>query len=1224
MSPFVLWAVALLCMLLCVVECHLYCVIPSYDAPCHCQDSCLTLSEISTNTTYYLDSNTSLILQPGDHTLDSNLTVSNISVFKLYSEGSLTTRITCNQFASFYFFEVSTIEITGLEFVACTRSSVTRSDNFALQDSILISENGSSTALVLNQTLAASIVNCSFQGAAVSIVHQSFVVTNDISISDNKANPAALMVYDSSVVFNGSTTFTSNQGTLLAYSATIQFMGSTSFSNCTTVTSNSDSHMTLPYVRAGGGAISSCLSRLTFQGHTTFTNNRAKYGGAIYAIESFILLAAKNSHLSQSNSTVSDLGTVISFQNNAATSSGGGMYLYRSTMVVRNADYQFIANSAYEKGGGIYLAYSDIKLEVKTTSLVLTRNRAELGGGFYLEGNSRLQMYSTNTSIKLIENDADYGAAIFVDDNTKYGTCLATATSSRPEMECFFRLHNPDMSSISVQVESRVTASNNTARYSGSDLFGGLLDRCITSSEDNAITTVAVHGEYAEGLAYFQSISNINSDSITSAPVRVCFCTQDWPDCSLKSLTKEVQKGQSFTVSIAAVDQVGAPVSANILTYLSSTQGKGGNIQVADGCTSLSYTIFPLGDSETLNLYADGPCRDAELSRLAVTLHFSPCTCPVGFQFNTTNNETSCECICDPLIYPEYISSCSIQPEPLIERKTNSWINPLTGGETNETIYIISPICPFRYCLGHTSINLNTQEGLMAQCIPGRNGTLCGACSTNYSFAVSGKRCVQCPDLWPLLFTVIVIGSLLAGLGMVISIMAMNFTVAVGTINGFIFYANIIDVYDVVFLPFTQPNFPELLIEWLNLDPGIDVCLFPNYNAYHLTWIRLLFPLYIIFIVIVIIVISSNSVRFSTLIGKRNPIAVLATLILLSYANFLETALLILTPSTLTTVSSTGSQEDVVWFLDGDIKYLDRTHIPLFLVALFILILAIVYKIIIFSWQWVVRLPKVWILKWTDNQKLNSFIQTYQAPFSDRHRYWTGLLLLLRLLLTLILSFTASRDPNSSIIAIILSLGILFLLRLTYAKNLYKKWPLDLLETVLIFNLFALATLAYTYNDDHTRRILAYISVSFTTILLLIVVAYHIYAYILISIFPKLKREKYSLRSNSRQNATELRTPGNIIYSQDRFLENIGSTEPANVSNESTSLKPTRKPMPKILQEVTHSVISFSDLRDEYQPELQVVIEENTFEAPYREVTETDTQNSDDSDRCASTQPMLS
>ena len=206
----------------------------------------------------------------------------------------------------------------------------------------------------------------------------------------------------------------------------------------------------------------------------------------------------------------------------------------------------------------------------------------------------------------------------------------------------------------------------------------------------------------------------------------------------------------------------------------------------------------------------------------------------------------------------------------------------------------------------------------------------------------------------------------------------------------------------------------------------------------------------------------------------------------------------------------------------------------------------------------------------------------------------------------------------------ILSLGILFLLRLTYAKNLYKKWPVDLLETVLIFNLFALATLAYTYNDDHSRRILAYISVSFTSILLLVVMAYHIYTYILVSAFPKLKRERYSLGSNGHQSATALRTPGDIIYSQDRFLENVGSTETPSASNKSVLVKQSQKQKPKVLQEVTHSVISLSDIGDEYQPELQVVIEENTFEAPYKGVAEIDKQNSNDSDRCASTQPILS
>ena len=1219
MSQFVLSQVTFLFLLLvCGRECLLYCVITSNDVLCPCQNMCITLEEISTNSTGYIDSNTTLILQPGNHTLNSNLSVSNISFFKLHSDEPSETRIVCKPSAGLYFLQVSTIEVIGIEFTGCERASIFRAENFNLRDSTLVSENGNSKGLVLKETVAARITNCLFEGVAIYIIQQSFVTVNNISISSNTANLAALAVYDSTAEFRSSTVFTNNQGGLLAHNANITFLDGVTFSDCS-MTNNG--HYVGPSV-GGGGAISSFQSDLTFQGNITFINNRANYGGAIYAVESAILFTTNGKYLT--DSTASKIGTVMTIVNNTASISGGAMYLYRSTMVVRNADVQITENSASEKGGGIHLAYSDIKMEAengKNASLVVAGNSAQFGGGMHLEGFSRLRTQVTNTLIKLIDNSADNGAAIFVDDNTKYGTCVATTGSVNftPEAECFIGVHGLNTFSKSMviynqELEESLVAWNNTAKSLGPDLFGGLLDRCIPSSANNAITASDVSGEHTSGsgLAYFKNLSNINTNMnrITSLPVRVCICTQNLPDCNFQSPTRKVLKGQPFIIPVTAVDQVGAPVNANILAYISSAQASlrsGDTIQPANGCTNLSYAVFSSGFSEDLNLYADGPCRNAERSQLTVALDFSTCNCPAGFQINTTNNETSCECICDPLIYPEYISSCSLQPEPLIERRPNAWIDPFLDDESNRTSYIVANMCPFRYCLGQSSIKLASRERTRAQCIPGRDGTLCTGCSIDYSFALSGKRCVQCPELWPLLLIVIILGGLLAGVGLVVLIMSLNLTVAVGTINGFIFYANIIDVYDVVFLPFTKSNFPEILIEWLNLDPGIDICFVPGYAAYPHLWVRFLFPLYIIFIIVVISEISSCSVRFSTVIGKRNPIAVLATLVLLSYANFLQSALLILTPATLTTVSSAGSQMDTVWFLDGDVKYLHGKHIPLFIVALVIILLAIVYNIIIFSWQWIVRLPK---LKWTNNQKLNSFILTYQAPFNDRHRYWTGLLLLLRLLLTLILSFTASSDPNISIIALILSLGMLFLLRLTYAKNLYKKWPADLLETVLIFNLFTLGILAYTYNDDNTRQTLAYISVSFTFFLLIVVMAYHVYAYILVSVCPKLERDLYTFTSNTQQDVAS-RTPGDGIYSQDRFFKNVGTSEllSANIKEESTPSKITRIPKKqKVPHKVTHSVVTLSDLREE-------VNEGDNFEAPYRGLDEI---NSGDSDRGAS------
>ena len=114
---------------------------------------------------------------------------------------------------------------------------------------------------------------------------------------------------------------------------------------------------------------------------------------------------------------------------------------------------------------------------------------------------------------------------------------------------------------------------------------------------------------------------------------------------------------------------------------------------------------------------------------------------------------------------------------------------------------------------------------------------------------------------------------------------ALNITVAVGLINDFIFYINIVAANSAVFFPSSEPSFPSVFVAWLNLDIGIDVCFFDGLDAYTKTWLQLVFPIYIVSLVIIIIIVSEYSPRFAGLIGKRDPIATLATLILLSYAN---------------------------------------------------------------------------------------------------------------------------------------------------------------------------------------------------------------------------------------------------------------------------------------------------------------------------------------------------
>ena len=100
------------------------------------------------------------------------------------------------------------------------------------------------------------------------------------------------------------------------------------------------------------------------------------------------------------------------------------------------------------------------------------------------------------------------------------------------------------------------------------------------------------------------------------------------------------------------------------------------------------------------------------------------------------------------------------------------------------------------------------------------------------------------------------------------------------------------------------------------------------------------FPVYVILLIILVITISSYSTKFSNLIGKKNPVTILATLILLSYAKLLE--ICFKSPSVGILKYPNGSSEKL-WLPDATVKYLSGKHIPLFIAAILILLVGLVY-----------------------------------------------------------------------------------------------------------------------------------------------------------------------------------------------------------------------------------------------------------------------------------------
>ena len=380
------------------------------------------------------------------------------------------------------------------------------------------------------------------------------------------------------------------------------------------------------------------------------------------------------------------------------------------------------------------------------------------------------------------------------------------------------------------------------------------------------------------------------------------------------------------------------------------------------------------------------------------------------------------------------------------------------------------------------------------------------ACRPGLGPSLGSSRCIQCSENWYQDLIGIIVVAFIVGIALVIFMLALNMTVAVGTLNGILFYASVVATNAKnSFLPFKTPDF--VFISWLNLDIGFDVCFI---NAKSNTEIQvskallqLAFPAYVIFLVIIVIVASECSSKFAKIIGKGNPVAVLATLILLSYAKFFNATLTSF--FLLYSQPAHGSRNlDITRLrnvLTQDVEQSNNLDLKaaayfLLIFSIFILISCIIFTTLAFSWQWLLQYQDKAIFKWVRYQKLCLFLEPYHAPYTAKYRYWAGLLLLVRALLYLISLLNFSLDPRVDLLAISLIVGGLIFLKGMTAKRVYKNWPLDVMETAIYFNLVVFSALTW-YNLDFggNQVAIAYISVMIIFILLLGVIVFHIFRY---------------------------------------------------------------------------------------------------------------------------------
>ena len=534
--------------------------------------------------------------------------------------------------------------------------------------------------------------------------------------------------------------------------------------------------------------------------------------------------------------------------------------------------------------------------------------------------------YATNTGGVFYIGVNDY---VYLGDTISYRKCFLNTPVDRSQINFIFL--------------------NNSAGTGGDILYGGqvafALDghwNCLESFEN--ISTVSVYQN--------------DFSAISSNPSRVCFCNElRVPDC-VKFLDKKARSfypGQNIYISAVTVGQNFGTVAGSIYAQYLKRSPTDNLLEldvsqkvqsvVQNRCNKLSYTLFPpkgvtelilvltvegtIVSSESNQIFSKQPksllqqyyhtSRTQPLlySNNPVYVNISILPCPVGFMLTT---DPPFKCDCNQLLQQISGVHCNIQLQTF-SRNGLVWLGMLSNGNITTGIIAASQYCPFNYCNSVDSkVSLAKPD---TQCSYNHSGILCGACQPGLSLALGSEQCLPCSNK----YLALLIPFILAGPALVGFIKLLDLTISQGTMNGLIFYCNVIQTNQYIFIPKRSTHILSLFIAWVNLDLGVETCFFKGLNAYYKTWLQFIFPLYIWSIAGLIIIFSKYSIRVSKLMGN-NSVRVLATLFLLSYAKLFR----IITSVLSYTILHTSEGRKAVWSADGTVDYLSPKHMILFVV----------------------------------------------------------------------------------------------------------------------------------------------------------------------------------------------------------------------------------------------------------------------------------------------------
>ncbi|XP_065914932.1 uncharacterized protein [Dysidea avara] len=738
----------------------------------------------------------------------------------------------------------------------------------------------------------------------------------------------------------------------------------------------------------------------------------------------------------------------------------------RNSGIVISGTAMFLNNTA-RFGGAFHLL--DSFIFVHTGSYLFFQNNFATSSGGAIRGDF------TNTN----EQSEDY--------------CPIQFVGSISNAEKVFTLRGINQLNVNIVFESNFAVSRTSLQSISSNVF------YVCSWYPDTVTQIKLGREapvingtrasvYHDVLTFIPK-GSVNDHLLILADLP-CLCDSDNSynigSClTTKSLVlnESVVPGRSFNLSIIALDVVGSVgFSDRLFGDVYHADISDGQLLLAanqyvrpffvanNTCTTADFTVFPVSKNYPNN----GTLELSLLQQFTLRIFFNLNNCSEGFILRDTGNGMF-GCTCDSF-FTERVDrrfSCDATTGNITRHHRQAWLSVIDG----DLQY--ARICTPTYCHEDLISFDLSEENIL--CTNHHSGRACGGCEDGFSRVFGSDTCKKCDSAW--LATIVLYAIL--GIVLVLMLFLLKFTVTLGTINGVIFFCNVMSINEHLFFNTTISRFSFLrvYISIVNLDLGFELCFYEGMSQLSKTGLQFVFPVYLWLLMLVIIFIAKKYFHDQK-ISSYSALPVLATLTLLSYQKILRAIIRVFS---FTTVSSSSRNNIYVWQPDPTVDYLTGHHITLFVIAVVFLLIFIFPFVICFTFpSFVLR-----------SKRLSYFfpvLDSFVAPYKVKYRYWFGLRAVLLLYLSGMEAIIFSY-PESLLLSSVIVVGV-FMFAQGYIHP-YKTTLNNITDLMFMGNFFMIATISlyfypsvYGYEDVNiVVQVFGYLSFA----IFFLVVLYHCY-----------------------------------------------------------------------------------------------------------------------------------